>query len=78
MKVFVVVDVGCIECGESSDVIGVFTVWEDAERAADAAHDHQRNNWTGEHHFHVFEKVVDEDIVGEVIEGSIAPKKLEG
>ena len=78
MEVFVVVDVGCIECGEDSDVVGVFTVWEDAERAADVARDHQRENWRGQHDFLVFEKAIDADIVGEVIEGSIAPLKLEG
>ena len=34
--VYVVVRVGCIECGVSSDVIGVFATREEAEEVCDA------------------------------------------
>jgi hypothetical protein len=51
---YVAVDIGCIECGEESAVLGVF---ED-ENAADAVitehFERQRENWHGQHHFSVF------------------------
>ena len=52
---FVAVDIGCIECGEDSNVLGIFTTKEQAETACGAASDKQVKNWHGEHRFHVFE-----------------------
>jgi hypothetical protein len=34
---YVAVDIGCIECGESTAVLGIFTHEKDAEAAAAAA-----------------------------------------
>lgn len=52
---YVAMDIGCLECGESSAVIGIFT---DRARAETARADHERRQaqgWTGEHSFEVFE-----------------------
>lgn len=60
MTVYVVVDVGCIECGEPSDVIGVFTDRGVAEMVADDCIDLQQLRWRGEHQYIVQEAKVDE------------------
>lgn len=36
MSAFVVVNIGCIECGVSSNIVGVFADEAEAERVADA------------------------------------------
>jgi len=55
MKVFVAVDIGCIECAESSSILGVFKNKRDAERVLNAAEKIQEADWKGEHHFFVEE-----------------------
>lgn len=55
MSYFVAVDIGCIECGESSAVLGVFTDKAQAEEVCNKAKKEQHENWTGEHHFDVYE-----------------------
>lgn len=50
---YVAVDIGCIECGEDSHVVGVFT----SEELAAEANKKQiafNEQWRGEHHFEVF------------------------
>ncbi len=56
-KVFVAVDVGCLECGEQSKVIGVFNNKDRADAALQAA-EAQRADWSGEHAFFVSEQEV--------------------
>ena len=51
---YVAVDIGCIECGENSGVIGVFTNEKDAEKVIEDHKERQREHWGGEHHFKVF------------------------
>jgi hypothetical protein len=58
-RVYVAVDIGCIECGESSRVIGVFIRQEDADNAAEQAEKEQAANWGGQHEFIVQEVIVD-------------------
>ncbi len=48
-------DIGCIECGEKSRVIGVFDTRKKAQNSADKAEKIQRENWEGQHYFEVFE-----------------------
>ncbi len=36
MKMFVIVDVGCIECGEQTEVVGVYPNKKEAKAAFDA------------------------------------------
>lgn len=54
-KYYVLVDIGCIECGEESHVIGIFT---DINKAQKSEKDHemrQEKKWTGQHLFEIFE-----------------------
>lgn len=53
--VFVAVDIGCIECGEDSNVLGIFATKEQADKACDKASEKQLKNWRGQHIFEVFE-----------------------
>lgn len=52
---YVVVDIGCIECGEESTVLGIFFDKETAEKVAEKYKKIQRENWTGQHYFEIFE-----------------------
>ena len=51
---YVAVDIGCIECGEPSNVIGVFTTKEAAEEACEDHETRQEANWKGDHSFVFF------------------------
>lgn len=55
MTYYVAVDIGCIECGESSAVLGIFTDQPAAEAACERAEAKQAANWRGQHSFEVFE-----------------------
>jgi len=59
MRRWLAFDIGCIECGEGSSVIGIFTNPEDAEVARKAREDEQARNWHGQHIMQVFEIVMD-------------------
>ena len=48
-------DIGCIECGEDSAVIGVFSTKEFAEAACKVAEEEQAKNWHGQHSMEVFQ-----------------------
>ena len=48
-------DVGCIECGEESKVIGTYATKEQAEAACEKEAEEQEKNWTGQHSMEVFE-----------------------
>ena len=48
-------DIGCIECGEESAVIGTYATKEEAEAACKAAQEAQEKNWRGQHSMEVFE-----------------------
>ena len=61
--VFVAVDIGCIECGEDSNVLGIFATKEQADKVCDKAREEQLKNWRGQHIFEVFESKLPE--VGE-------------
>jgi len=54
-KVFMAVDIGCIECDEESAVIGVFITRKQADEACKKHEDWQNKHWHGEHFFEVFE-----------------------
>lgn len=53
---YVVVDIGCAECGESSNVVGVFT---SEEKAREALHEYQVTNhldkYPDDHDFFVYQ-----------------------
>ena len=48
-------DIGCIECGEDSGVIGTFATEAEADAAALAAYERHRDAWRGQHHMAVFD-----------------------
>lgn len=48
-------DIGCIECGEGSDVIGLYETEEAATAACDDARKTQGEDWNGQHHMEVFD-----------------------
>lgn len=52
---FLAFDIGCIECGEESAVIGLFATKEAAEAACKEASKKQKENWHGQHSMEVFE-----------------------
>lgn len=52
---YVCVDIGCIECGEESKIIGLFSALDRARKAvAEREAKCQRAAWRGEHRFEVF------------------------
>jgi hypothetical protein len=51
---YVCVDTGCIECGEESKVIGLFSVLDRAKEAAEREEKYQEAHWTGQHRFEIF------------------------
>lgn len=55
MKYYVLVDIGCIECGEESAVIGIYTNKKKAQRIKREYEKRQRENWYGQHYFEIFE-----------------------
>lgn len=48
-------DIGCIECGEPSGVVGIYDTEEEASDAALMAQAKQSGDWQGQHIFHVFD-----------------------
>lgn len=55
VKRWLAFDIGCIECGEDSDVIGTFDTQAEAEEACDSAMKKHCANWHGQHSFQVFD-----------------------
>ena len=56
---FAVVDIGCIECGEGSNVLGVFSSREQAEVVMGEYKQKQAVNWHGQHDFFIQEIEMD-------------------
>lgn len=52
-KLYVALDVGCIDCMETSAVLGVFTEKNIAEQVCDEHEGRQSENWHGCHSFEV-------------------------
>ena len=52
-KLYVALDVGCIECVEPSSVLGVFTDRVEAEQVCNYHENRQMENWHGTHSFEV-------------------------
>jgi len=54
-KKYIVVNIGCIECGVSSDIVGVFANKERADAVASACDDKYDWREGGQNAFEVFE-----------------------
>lgn len=52
---YVAVDIGCIECGEETAVLGVFTTEGRARAVLEDHEQRQEAVWHGQHSFDVFE-----------------------
>ena len=52
---YVVVDVGCLECGEESSVLGIFTDRKKAEEIMKKCKEYQSEHWMGQHYFFIEE-----------------------
>lgn len=48
-------DIGCIECGENSAVIGTYPTEEEARAAAESEAERQAADWHGQHSMEVFD-----------------------
>lgn len=59
MRAYLVFDVGCIECGEGSSVVGIYKTEEEAQKAKDAYFNPDegfgRPEWGGQHYVEIFE-----------------------
>lgn len=53
-KLYIGIDIGCIECGEDSGVVAVSHEQEFVQKALDKAEKKQAKDWHGEHHFELF------------------------
>lgn len=51
---YVVLDLGCAECGESSNVLGVFTAIENAKSAVEAYKVKNRLDEYSDHEFFIY------------------------
>jgi hypothetical protein len=52
---FLAFDIGCLECGEESAVIGFYDTEGEAGKACAVAAKEQEKTWHGQHSFRVFE-----------------------
>lgn len=60
MKQYLVFDIGCLECGESSKPVGLFSTQEEAQAAIDRYVTNEpgtwgRAEWKGQHCVEIFE-----------------------
>ena len=79
---YVVVDIGCIECGEPSTVLGIFTDKVQAEKIKQTYEIIQEQHWYGQHHFEIFEvckenQVVNDNIYKQYIGSSNEKEKVQ-
>jgi len=68
-------DIGCIECGEDSAVIGTFQTRQEAEAAAEKERAAQKANWNGQHSMEIFDLLAARDEGGEVNELTPIPQE---
>ncbi len=52
---YAVLDIGCIECGEQSAILGIFDDQQKAKEVMKKYEEIQRVNWTGQHYFEIVE-----------------------
>jgi hypothetical protein len=52
---YIAFDIGCIECGEPSGIVGVFDDEQEAAAACNLAEEKQAADWHGQHRFEVYD-----------------------
>lgn len=59
MKKYLLMDIGCIECGEASEPLGIFETLKEAEAFKEAYLQPDsswgRKEWSGQHSLEIFE-----------------------
>lgn len=60
---YVAMDIGCIECGQDSALLGIFTDKQVAESVLEIARKKQEEDWHGQHSFELFTHV--EEVPGD-------------
>ena len=55
MKRYMVFNIGCIECGVDSDVVGLYDTEEEANKVAEVCQDKLHWRQSGQNHFAVFD-----------------------
>lgn len=50
MTIYIAMDIGCIECGAESSLIGIYNDREEAQKICDELYEHHIHNWPGEEH----------------------------
>lgn len=55
MRRYLALDVGCLECGETTSVVGLYDTETEARAALQHAENAQQQNWTGQHDFVSFD-----------------------
>lgn len=55
IKRWLVFDIGCIECGEESDIVGLYDTKEEAVAASIVASEKQQQHWSGQHEFEIYD-----------------------
>lgn len=64
---WILVNIGCIECGVSTNIVGVFDNKERAESMAEALHANKEMSWRegGQNHYEVFPMPVVNEVAEE-------------
>lgn len=76
---YVLVDIGCIECGEKSSVLGIFDDLDEAYKIGNQCKKYQEENWRGQHSFEIFEVNKENELIdGYYIEGLKEKRVIEG
>lgn len=55
IKRWLVFDIGCLECGEESNIVGLYDTKEEAVAASIVASDIQQQSWSGQHEFEIYD-----------------------
>ena len=71
IKRWLAFDIGCIECGEGSAVIGTYDTEDEADAACAEAGEEQARDWHGQHSMEAFDLLAVKPRTP-VIEGSLA------
>lgn len=62
---YVLVDIGCIECGEPSSVLGIYTDLTKAKEILKKCEEYQNEHWHGQHSFEIFEVNKENELIDE-------------
>jgi hypothetical protein len=70
---WIVIDVGCLECESSTDIVGLFRTKEEADRAA-AKLQRSMRKWDGGHHVFLAAQIPEVGVITEAYRAALAGK----